>query len=292
MQLKFGNKLETSTKPKLNFGIDKATPDQKQKLLEQVSGQSSMMNQQKPHVKVVFCIPGREFTANFLQSWTKLCNALYMNQIPFILSNCYSPVVYYARSACLKAHVLKGRNQKPFQGEITYDYLMWIDSDIVWEPEHFFALLQRMEQNKNIDVLGGTYLMADGYHTTIVDEWCEEYFSEHGSFKFLTMPEVKDKLKDPEVQKNGGIFECVYAGFGWLMIRQGIFEQIEYPFFKPQWHELKNGSIRDFSSEDSTFFLEMREKGIKCYIDPNVNVGHEKMICISYNPEIHDRKPE
>jgi hypothetical protein len=279
----------------MKFKLDSDSPEQKNAALSQIAKPASAQPGQKPHVKVVFCIPGREFTGNFLQSWTKLCNALYMNQIPFVLSQCYSPVVYYARSACLRAHVLAGRNQKPFQGELTYDYLMWIDSDIVWEPEHFFALLQRMEQNRNIDILGGTYLMADGHHTTVVDKWDEDFFSQNGRFKFLTMPEVKDKLNDPEVKKNNGIFECVYAGFGWLMIRQGIFEQIEYPFFKPQFHTIRKGTpneIYDFSSEDATFFLEMREKGIKCYIDPNVNVGHEKMCVIAYNPAIHDRKPE
>ena len=99
---------------------------------------------QKPHINVIFCIPGREFTANFLQSWTNLCNAMYQNGISFALSNAYSPVVYYARSACLRAHVLRGRNQKPFDGQFTYDYIMWIDSDIVFSPEDFFKLLQRI----------------------------------------------------------------------------------------------------------------------------------------------------
>ena len=117
-------------------------------------------------------------------------------------------------------------------------------------------------------------------------------------------------MEEDDFRNNGGVmnhetletmskrrkpFTVDYAGFGWLMIRQGVFEQIEYPFFKPQWHTLKKGTeneIVDFSSEDATFFLEMREKGIKCYIDPNVNVGHEKMCVLAYNPAIHDRKPE
>lgn len=235
--------------------------------------------QEKPHINVVFCVPGREFTANFLQSWTNLCNAMYQNGISFALSNAYSPVVYYARSACLRAHVLRGRNQKPFNGEFTYDYIMWIDSDIVFTPEHFFALLQRMQQNKDMQVLSGLYLMADGHHTTCVDKWDEDYFADHGSFKFLDLQQVKAKAIEPETIKNNGVFECVYIGFGWLMVRSGVHEMFEYPFFKPQFHELKNG-IYDFSSEDSSFFLELREKGVKCYVDPNVLVGHEKMVVL------------
>jgi hypothetical protein len=253
--------------------MDSYTAEQKSKAVQTQTPQvvQGQTPGQVPHVKVIFCIPGREFTANFLQSWTKMCNALYLNQIPFVLSNTYSPVVYYARSACLRAHVLRGRNQKPFNSEITYDYLMWIDSDIVWEPQDFFALLQRMETNKEIKVLSGVYLMADGHHTTIVDEWDEDYFQNNGSFKFLTIPEVKAK---------GGLFEIVYAGFGFLCIAAGIFEQFEYPFFKPIFHELKGGAIYDFSSEDASFFLELKDKGIKSYVDPDILVGHEKQIVI------------
>lgn len=263
----------------MKFKIDSASPEEKAQAVSQVV-QSSPQPAQKPHVKVVFCIPGREFTANFLQGWTKLCNALYANQIPFVLSNAYSPVVYYARSACLRAHVLRGRNQKPFNEEITYDYIMWIDSDMVFEPEHFFALLQRMEQRKDIQLLAGNYLMADGHHSTTVDNWDEEFFSNNGSFKFLTAEDVKNKINDPAVQANDGLFEAVYTGFGWLMVRQGVHESFEYPFFKPQFHELKGGQIYDFSSEDASFFLDLRKKGIKCYVDPKIWVGHEKMIVL------------
>jgi hypothetical protein len=157
---------------------------------------------------------------------------------------------------------------------------MWIDSDIVFSPEDFFKLLQRMQKNPQMQMLSGVYLMADGHHTTCVDEWDEDYFQNNGSFQFLTLEQMDKKSKLPEVQKNDGVFECVYIGFGWLMVRSGVHESFEYPFFKPQFHELKGGQIYDFSSEDASFFLELREKGIKCYVDPSVRVGHEKMIVL------------
>jgi hypothetical protein len=245
-----------------------------------IGGLGEQVNQPtppRPHVNVVFCIPGREFTSNFLQCWTNLVNTLHQNNISYALSNAYSPVVYYARSACLRGHVLKGRNQKPFQGEITYDYIMWIDSDIVFKPEDFYALLKRMEENKHLQLLSGLYLMADGYHTTCVDKWDEDYFQQNGSFQFLTKQDVDKKKTELETKANGGIFESVYIGFGWLMVRYGVHESFEYPFFKPQFHELKGGEIYDFSSEDASFFLELRDKGTKCFVDPNILVGHEKM---------------
>jgi hypothetical protein len=43
---------------------------------------------------------------------------------------------------------------------------------------------------------------------------------------------------------------------------------------------LKGGAIYDFSSEDASFFLELKDKGIKSYVDPDILVGHEKQIVI------------
>lgn len=259
----------------MKFKLDDASPEDKSKFVAPTAPQPAPNKpNQKPHINVIFCIPGREFTANFLQSWTNLCNMLYQNQITFALSNAYSPVVYYARSAALRLHVLRGEDQLPFNGEFTYDYLMWIDSDIVFKPEDFFRLLERMQKNREMQLLSGVYLMADGYHTTIVDKWDEEYFLQNGSFQFLTRDDIKTK-KD--------VFTGVYAGFGWLMVRYGVFESMKYPHFRPTFHTLKgeNGQeVVDFSSEDASFFLEMKDKGVTLHVDPTIFVGHEKMVVL------------
>ena len=137
-----------------------------------------------------------------------------------------------------------------------------------------------MQQNPTMPMLSGLYLMADGHHTTCVDKWDEDFFQQNGSFQFLTMEHMQAKKKELETVKNNGVFECVYIGFGFLMVRYGVHESFEYPFFKPQFHELKGGEIYDFSSEDASFFLECRERNIKCYVDPDVLVGHEKSVVL------------
>lgn len=229
----------------------------------------------KPHFNVIFCIPGREFSLHFLQAWTTLVLELNRRRVTFILSSTYSPVVYYARTSCLRGHVLRGVDQLPFNGEITYDVIMWIDSDMVFNPENFFKLYDRMRRDKEIQCLAGVYPMADGKHTTIVKDWDEDFFVKNGTFQFLTMEEVlPEKEGDPKP-----LFEAYYAGFGWLMVRYGVHEQLKYPFFRPTFHTLPNG-IYDFSSEDASWFWLLRQEGIKLHVDPNVRLGHEKMIVL------------
>jgi len=78
------------------------------------------------------------------------------------------------------------------------------------------------------------------------------------------------------------LIEVDYTGFGWLLVKKGVFESLDYPWFKPLWHEMNKEElkIKDFSSEDVSFCKQVREKGYKIYIDPEIRVGHEKKFII------------
>lgn len=210
---------------------------------------------------VVFCLPGREFSGNFLQAWSELLLSCVRVGIKPLLAQEYDPIVYYARSKCLGGSVLRGRYQKPFDGKIDYDYIMWIDSDVLFKPEQVFALIKR-----NLPIVAGVYKMADDIHYAAVKDWDLNYFGKNGSFKFLT----------PEDVAGQDLVEVSYSGFGFLLAKRGVFESLEYPWFRPIMHEL-GGDIVDFSSEDASVCELLRKVGHKIFIDPAVRVGHEKM---------------
>jgi len=212
-------------------------------------------------LKVVFCLPGRVFTNNFLKSWTQLNNWCLNSNILPIISNQYDSVVYYVRNKCLGGVATRGLNQKPFNGEVDYDYLMWIDSDMVFEPKDFIHLL-----NMQVDIASGLYKTADNIHYATVKDWDMDYYRENGSFKFLTKESIKD-LSEP--------FKVDYTGFGWILFKKGVFESLEYPWFRPEWEDFGNG-VREFTSEDVGFCKNIREKGYNIHINPKVIVGHEK----------------
>ena len=84
---------------------------------------------------IIFAIPGRQFSGNFLQCWTDTVLKCIRNGINPLLSNKFSSMVSYARCLCLGADVRRGPNQAPFDGKIDYEYIMWIDSDQVFSFE-------------------------------------------------------------------------------------------------------------------------------------------------------------
>ncbi len=219
--------------------------------------------------KIIFCLPGRVFSDNFLKSWTNLIVELPQNKIEWGLSQRYHVNRYFVCNACLGGSSTGGKKQKPFQGQVDYDYIMWIDSDQVFNPEHFFNLLKKAKQTK-ADILSGLYLMQGGECFATVKDWDKDFFKKNGYFKFLTP-------KDIENQKE--IFKVSYTGFGWLLVKQGVFESLEYPWIQPTWFD--EDGICEMTTTDCGFMHRAAEKGFDTYVDPTIIVGHEKSTILS-----------
>lgn len=218
----------------------------------------------------VFCVPGRKFSSEFMLSFIELLAFVSANGGNFKLSVQYFPIVNVARCKCLGADVMRGKNQIPFGGKIKYDYLMWIDSDIVFTKKQFMELL-----NMNKNIASGWYaqpaLSEDGSSLTpITLEANDEEFKEIGQYKMMTAKEIENKTKP---------FNADYIGFGWVLIKKGVFEKLEYPWFAPRMRYLENG-VQDLCSEDVAFCIDAKNAGFEIWVDPKCRVGHEKNIVI------------
>lgn len=212
------------------------------------------------HKKIVFCLPGKQFSGDFIVCWTGLIQHCLRKNYTMYLSQKYSSNVYYARPMCLGADVRRGEHQKPFDNKIDYDYIMWIDSDILFTNDQFEKLL-----SNNVDICGGVYLMDGGKQFAVVKDWDEESFIKNGTFDFLT---------PDDISKSPRLMEVAYSGFGFLLIKRGVFEKIKYPWFGPKYSKMNQ--CVDFASEDVSFCLRAKEVGFKIHIDPTVWVRHEK----------------
>ena len=221
---------------------------------------------------VVVCVPGGSFTPGFFDSWTKLMLASAYKDFPYeiAISRHYSPVIYHCRANILGADNRAGVHQIPWQGTIPYDYMLWLDTDIVFEVEQILKLLIKMEKDRSLEVLCGIYLTTSGTHSTIVKDWNINYFMKTGIFPFMTPAELKAEAeKSPKK-----LAEVFYAGMGIMVVRKGAFEKITYPWFEPIMHEI--GISKDFSSEDVSLCIKWNEAGVKLWVDPDIIVGHEK----------------
>ena len=215
-------------------------------------------------MRIVFCLPGREYSREFLLAWSDLLMQAAAKGHQCMISQQYSSVVHFARAKCLGGDVLKGADQKPFQGQVDYDAVMWIDSDIVFKPEDFWRILESPH-----DVTAGLYMMEDLTHFAAVKDWNEDFFKKFGTFKFLRPDDVVGAAE---------YLPVAYAGMGWMLIRKGVMEDLKYPWF---WSDLQAvGDLVDMNSEDVAFCKALAAAGHPVHVDTKLRVGHQKKMII------------
>jgi len=218
---------------------------------------------------IIFCLPGNNYSGDFLVNFIELLSYISNQGGNFKISQQYSSMVNFARCKCLAADVLEGKTQLPFNG-MDYDYMMWIDSDIRFN----FQMLEKLI-SMDKDIASGWYSqpggdLSNGFYTPVVETMDSEYFIENGTYKFLTSNELLEKTEP---------FKVDYIGFGWVLIKQGVFEKIEYPWFAPKLINIAE-NIQDVCSEDVAFCHDAKDAGFEIWVDPTCRVGHEKLVMI------------
>ena len=252
----------------------------------------------------VFCLPGRGVSYNFLKSFVSLSFDLVQNGAAIQISQDYSSMVNFARCKCLGANVLRGPNQLPWDGKLKYDYQVWIDSDIVFNTEKFYQLILNaipeeavtreevkekvkdektgkeiekfvgvklnVDESKERQIVAGWYCTEDGKTTSVAHWLDEDDFRTNGGVMNHETIESISKRKKP--------FTVDYTGFGWLLIKNDVFEheQMPYPWFAPKMQIFESGEVQDMCGEDVSFCLDAKEAGFEIWCDPRIRVGHEK----------------
>jgi hypothetical protein len=214
---------------------------------------------QKPHYNVLIATPGNSFTQGYLRSMLRTTAALSREGISWNFLNQSSSLVSMARELTIGGHDTNNINMtEPCSGQFTYDKIMWIDSDIEWNPEDFFKLY-----NSKKDIISGCYLMEDR-HIPI-------YNQPRGGM----MPEeMLLNIKEP--------FEIAGAGFGFLCVKYGVFENMKRPWFGPMpietFDEETGERVEDFilMGEDLSWCTKAIKTGFKIWVDPLVRVVHQK----------------
>ena len=243
--------------------------------LENIEWDYEKIKERMKGKSIVFCLPGRGCSFTFLKAFVQLCFDVVQNGMSIQISQDYSSMVNFARCKVLGANVLRGPKQIPWDGKLNYDYQLWIDSDIVFNTEKFWQLcdmaLSEPDEEGNVkerEVVGGWYATEDGV-TTSVAHWLEEDdFRKNGGVMNHETVESISKRRKP--------FTVDYTGFGWVLIKKGVFENLEYPWFAPKMQVFDSGNVQDMCGEDVSFCLDAKAAGMVTWCDPRIRVGHEK----------------
>lgn len=197
--------------------------------------------------------------AEYLKSLLATIDVLYKEGLSYMFLNQYSSMVSSAREAtAMGSTYLDPFNKQPVRGEVTYDKMFWIDSDIGWDVADFMKLY-----NSDKDIISGLYINEKRVPMFSVD-------------KENAGAEIERILKSSEPE------EIFAAGFGFICMKQGVFENIKRPWFEIVFQELKNEdgteSILIPYGEDFSWCKKAKDSGFKIYLDSTVHVSHYKKV--------------
>ena len=212
------------------------------------------------------CLPGNSFAGLFFDNWIRFTGWCMSNNIELSISRKGGSHVGVVRETCLGTRAdqsLGDPTRKPWDGKHSdYDYMLWVDSDILFTHEHLEKLL-----SWDLDIVSGVYRLVDRNCYCVMprhDDWPVE------KMKFIDADEA-----NKAEQK---LIEIVQGGFGFTLIKKGVFESIPAPWFIGSEYIL-NGHKR-VCTEDIYFFWKAREHGFRVYADLSCQVGHLKDIIL------------
>lgn len=197
-----------------------------------------------------------EYVKSLVSTLTHLSN----NGISFLYLNEYSSQVNAAREAtAMGSKFLNAFATEPLSGEVTYDKIIWIDSDISWTPEQFIKLYE-----SKFDIVSGVYFNEEGVPLFTFKE--DDIYFDH------------KKIKNKEYP-----FEVFGVGFGFVAMKSGVFESIPRPWFETKFQKIKNEDGREMFipwGEDFSWCIKANEAGYKIMLDPSIIVSHHKKLAL------------
>jgi hypothetical protein len=205
--------------------------------------------------KIKILIPGRDYTRGFFQSLLGLVHSLGDLQVEIL--NYSGPYLPEVRNQLLLNGQQPTKDIEPFGGE--YDYVLWVETDIVFSRDDFFNLYRCAIQN-DLEFVTGLFPMGPAQpNWAVAGTWTD------GRLPMTT----------------SGLVHIDYCGVGFLLIRRGVYEKLGFPWYgagviyaqKPSGEWLYLGD--DFSTS-----RRIQESGTALWALGDVKLGHEKSIIV------------
>lgn len=225
-------------------------------------------------MKIAFARPGWNYTTDWVSCWTETMFYCIQNGIEVIDCPASFHNIHMVRDMVLGVNM--GRvGQKPFNGELDYDYIMWLDSDQIWKPEQIQKLIDADE-----DIVSGWYSLGGTNGQGACIGWCDvPTLISKGGMPCMTMKEVKDARRNSkglvDLASFNPQYEHPWIGMGFMLMKRGVLEKIPYPWFYD--NNIIAGDIIGNRGDDITFCKKAHEAGFRLYLMPEVRVGHQKL---------------
>lgn len=139
--------------------------------------------------------------------------------------------------------------------EMEADYILWLDSDMVFRPDTLERMMKVLDEHEEIDILSGLYFKRGQPFTPVLFSKLEVV---DGVLKFEDYLDLPDEL-----------FEVAGCGFGCVLMRTECLLDIAAQEQGGVWFTPKQNA-----GEDCSFCLRATENGYRIFCDPDIHLGH------------------
>jgi GT2 family glycosyltransferase len=144
------------------------------------------------------------------------------------------------------------------------DYILWLDSDMVFPPDTLERMMKVLDEHKEIDILSGLFFRRTTPFTPVLFSKLEREGDNVVFEEFDHVPE--------------GLTEIAGCGFGCVLMRTDCLLDIASrqgtgAWFTPMLH----------AGEDCSFCLRARECGYSIWVDPSIECGHMGYAAVTRN---------
>lgn len=141
------------------------------------------------------------------------------------------------------------------------DYVMWLDSDMVFKRDILKRLLEHAENGK--DIVSGLYFRRQPPFSPVL-------------FKELELVDELGRWENYDDYPRDSVFEIAGCGFGCVLMRTDILADVALEFRK--WFNPVNGF-----GEDLSFCIRAKSLGYKIWCDSSIKLGHVGHLVVDEN---------
>lgn len=205
-----------------------------------------------PKKNLALCVPsGRFVDFGFFRSFANSIGQLMLsyNTAVFTVG---SPMIFENRNEIARKALLA---EETTPG-LLFDYMLWIDNDIVFTFEQVQTLLRHLENGK--EFASGVYYNPHEKEIKPV-----AYLREGERYKWLSGKDLN------------GVMEVDAIGFGFCAFRMDLMRRV-FSKHKPRPFNLRQLGDGSLITEDQVFCERAKELGVKIWLDTSIVVRHAK----------------
>lgn len=209
---------------------------------------------------VAICIMGNTFSDSFLRCWTEFLGYCLTHNIRPLLANICESSLFIHKNQCLKCDVTKGADQVPLNGEIEYDYILWLSSSCVFDSSKVLPRFFEMDH----DIVSASSISSTNMKSMNFIKDVD--FNENKAYSYVTIEEANEMITNQVLE-----LKVDFVDVKCLLMKKGVLEKIQYPWFSGDPTNL-NGDV--------FFCQKCKTSGIDIYVDLKLPIRNETNLLI------------